>query len=913
MSEYAYLIKAKAKSEAKSLFCWFSAKSDSRADREIANLLEDAEIETGRGADYVLPVRTDLPVFDDLPEESELDATWCDRYELADDNRTWRKITQESTAVTIQEEHPPVTTEIEPVEKAADQTRTIDLPFNSRVVAFFLFGVFAVSKEELATIRRVEMDTDNSYVQNLILAANSTLSLKQCYENVLCNAICMIKEIWQDAGKTPDLNNILLVMKDFVNEPADRAGVKAKWLKKVGKSEITRTDAGTNAGGAGDITNLEMLDLVIASAILSRSMDIPDSYSIPGPVLRRAKEMVAAKESPWREWSSVLRKTAGVLDFERGAFFRLITGADPEIHKFPGTLQTYVNSNLGVQKDSEMPKVIATTKASADAGSEAKNIEMVNTQPVIKNEGNGIFSVAELAGDDAVGNTDKSSADAAFNENKTTLGSMTVEEIAGGINAINPNVQVKVPEVEPEPIDAEFYPEIEQQIAPQNIPETIPDTAEPPAPEYPAFFEPGRYEGIPNEVYHAANGISSTQVKDARVSLMYFNARHVEKTIKKERSAVLDMGNLVHALALEPEKLDQEFSIEPAIPDGAFTTTATIRAFIDKYNASLPAQLSADEIKALIEAHNATLPAQLSLGASVDETGQIYMTLPVEFQRIEEGQKQTAAAMKACIKEYNATLPAQIKTSGGRDALLEQLAIINPDMVAQEAQKPEPLKVSGNKLDLIQAVKAVNPEAIFADELLDAWRENPENKILVTHQQTATATAIQSALLAHPTAGKLLSHPDRSVEVSYFGFDEETGLEVRVRPDLEIDMDGIRIGADLKTISMWNVKQESLRAKLHREIIERDYHLSAAMYCETAGLDQFFWIFVNKDEGYHWIAIIEASAELLELGMLEYRKTMRSIANAMDTGVWPAPVVEDYTDELNDFDLRRLESLRAQA
>ncbi|HBX05177.1 MAG TPA: exodeoxyribonuclease VIII, partial [Leclercia adecarboxylata] len=55
-----------------------------------------------------------------------------------------------------------------------------------------------------------------------------------------------------------------------------------------------------------------------------------------------------------------------------------------------------------------------------------------------------------------------------------------------------------------------------------------------PAPEYPAYFEPGRYEGLPNNVYHAANGISSTQVKDARVSLMYFNARHVAKTIPRE-------------------------------------------------------------------------------------------------------------------------------------------------------------------------------------------------------------------------------------------------------------------------------------------------------------------------------------------------------------------------------------------
>ncbi|HBV6317619.1 TPA: PD-(D/E)XK nuclease-like domain-containing protein, partial [Klebsiella pneumoniae] len=387
----------------------------------------------------------------------------------------------------------------------------------------------------------------------------------------------------------------------------------------------------------------------------------------------------------------------------------------------------------------------------------------------------------------------------------------------------------------------------------------------------------------------------------------------VSKTIQKVRSSVLDMGNLVHALALQPDQLEKEFSIEPEIPEGAFTTTATIRAFIDEYNNGLPVLLSADDIKRFLEEYNATLPAQVPLGTSVEETGQGYMSLPAEFQRIEDGQKQTATAMKACIKEYNATLPAQVKTSGSRDALLEQLALINPDMVAQEAQKAQPLKVSGTKADLIQAVKSVKPDAVFADELLDTWRENPEGKVLVTRQQLATALAIQKALLNHPTAGKLLTHPSRAVEVSYFGIDEETGLEVRVRPDLEVDMGGLRIGADLKTISMWNIKQEGLRAKLHREIIERDYHLSAAMYCDVAALDQFYWIFVNKDENYHWIAIIEASEELLELGMLEYRKAMRAIANGFDTGEWPAPITEDYTEELNDFDVRRLEALRVQA
>ena len=72
----------------------------------------------------------------------------------------------------------------------------------------------------------------------------------------------------------------------------------------------------------------------------------------------------------------------------------------------------------------------------------------------------------------------------------------------------------------------------------------------------------------------------------------------------------------MHALALQPENLEVEFSVEPEIPEGAFTTTATLREFIEAFNASLPALLSADEIKALLEEHNASLPVQVPLGAS---------------------------------------------------------------------------------------------------------------------------------------------------------------------------------------------------------------------------------------------------------------------------------------------------------
>ncbi|HAB6657245.1 TPA_asm: exodeoxyribonuclease, partial [Salmonella enterica subsp. enterica serovar Typhimurium] len=628
-------------------------------------------------------------------------------------------------------------------------------------------------------------------------------------------------------------------------------------------------------------------------------------------------------------WSAALRATPGILDYSRAAIFALIRSAHPEFYHYPGRLQGYINANL-TETDHENPTEEALTAArhtpEKDAVEEAnrqlaaargeyvegisdpndpKWVKTGTSQPttepeLVKNVGNGIFDVSALMQNSSTHGTET---------NPETTSNVQVQKADSDEKQAGDAVQAGEDDLGTgkEAVTVENQNQAEAQ---QNVPES---QQEEPEAAWPEYFEPGRYEGVPNEVYHAANGISSTQVKDARVSLMYFNARHVEKTIVKERSPVLDMGNLVHALALQPENLEAEFSVEPEIPEGAFTTTATLREFIDAHNASLPALLSADDIKALLEEYNATLPSQMPLGASVDETYASYEQLPEEFQRIENGTKHTATAMKACIKEYNVTLPAPVKTSGSRDALLEQLAIINPDLVAQEAQKSSPLKVSGTKADLIQAVKSVNPAVVFADELLDAWRENTEGKVLVTRQQLSTALNIQKALLEHPTAGKLLTHPSRAVEVSYFGIDEETGLEVRVRPDLELDMGGLRIGADLKTISMWNIKQEGLRAKLHREIIDRDYHLSAAMYCETAALDQFFWIFVNKDENYHWVAIIEASTELLELGMLEYRKTMREIANGFDTGEWSAPITEDYTDELNDFDVRRLEALRVQA
>ena len=936
--EYFYLIKATQKSGKADAIIWRSAKSEARAQLQLDVDLEDAEIETGRGKDYLKPIRTDFPVFNDLPAEGVLDFEWCKRYQLGDDQRTWQVIpgaVADSTTVVEDEsvngdsdENDPDASDAAVSDDENSLYNLAEMPFRIQLLAQYMAEeghVYHISMPHRQELSVLEMDTDNAAVQDLILAAENVPEIKKYDMPALWKFTSANKKVFPE-GKRHELGKRIQFAKLwFETNAIDRGILTREWAVGNQISAVRHVDTHATPERYKRAVTQNIANLAIEIAIAQLYPDA-EPGKISRPQLIGAKDLVDRNENVHVKALKILSKTTDILDYDANSIFGVTRAIKWNGEESTSELRAIVRKWLaanGIYENGERSKGYPEWEEDPRVGRQSNVVEQSHEdltetkQPEIAKVSAGMYSIEGLM-----------ATPAPKTDNEEATSDVQMEETQQVKNeADNPVPAGESADTDTEKTDAvnarkiltERCPDLAAAVLQDQEPTITPEGSaeepdqKPTAPAWPEYFEPGRYEGVPNEVYHAANGISSTMVKDARVSLMYFEARHVSKTINKERSPVLDMGNLVHALALQPEDMDKEFSVEPEIPEGAFTTTATIRTFIDEHNASLPPLLSADDIKALLDAHNATLPASFPLGASVDESYASYEQLPEEFQRIENGTKHTATAMKACIKEYNATLPAPVKTSGSRDALLEQLAIINPDLVAQEAQKEQPLKVSGTKVDLMQVVKSVNPDAVFADELLDAWRENPEGKVLVTRQQLSTALAIQKALLNHPTAGKLLTHPSRAVEVSYFGIDEETGLEIRVRPDLEIDMGGLRIGADLKTISMWNIKQEGLRAKLHREITERDYHLSAAMYCETAALDQFFWIFVNKDENYHWIAIIEASEELLELGMLEYRKAMRAIANGFDTGEWPAPITEDYAEELNDFDVRRLEALRVQA
>ncbi|ELK2414468.1 3'-5' exoribonuclease [Salmonella enterica] len=548
MLTYAYLIKAKAKAtEAKNLFCWFSAKSDSRAEREILNILEDNDIAVGRGADYQLPVRTNWFVVDDLPEESALDDTWCDRYELAEDQQTWQlkqKPDNENQEASSQQK--PETSSanvptsdapalLRPIsrlrlsqrliahllndgeEKEISEARHVEigqmelddndlyiqnlllavanvpaakelsahvewnlanaikevfdreqvytvasfeefitewitepkmrtqtvqewindkkariagdepivppvmpelitvatLPLRQRLLAQFISDEYAyhIDTEQKKTIQELELDVDNSYVQNLLLAAENVEPFRKAPEIDIWKIVSALKTIFPVDGKRVDLSTVIHFFKTWFNtEHIDRGLLVKEWCKGNRVSQIQRSDSGTNAGGGNKtdrnpelVHTLETLDIDIALATLPMDFNI---YDIPGGVYRRAKEIIAKNESPFKEWSAALRKRAGILDYSRAAIFALIRSAEENTHHFPELLSRYINKNL-TETDHQHPteEILAAAGHVPEKSWENEINEKVTAeqnavveQPEITNMGNGVFSIDGLMG-----------------------------------------------------------------------------------------------------------------------------------------------------------------------------------------------------------------------------------------------------------------------------------------------------------------------------------------------------------------------------------------------------------------------------------------------------------------------------------------------------------------------------------
>ena len=983
---------------------------------------------------YFKPVATNFPVVNDLPPEGEIDFTWSERYQLSKDSMTWelkpgaapddvhhQDNAQETKELTGGQEE---NAQADAHEDCQDcEVSVATLRFTQRLLHIFTYAagdrkyLHHATREQRKHITALEMDQENSYVQNLLLAIRSMAEPTTLDNAALLRLTDAIKAVFSITKKHQpyEFKNFISAWLD--TEHIDRGLLTKEWRKGNRVSRITRTASGANAGGGnltdrgeGFVHDLTSLARDVATGVLARSMDV-DIYNLHPAHAKRVEEIIAENKPPFSVFRDKFITMPGGLDYSRAIVVASVKEAPIGIEVIPAHVTEYLNKVL-TETDHANPDPeivdIACGRSSAPMPQRVTEEEKQDDEEKLQPS-------CAMADEQATAETVEPDATEHHQDTQSLDAQSQVNSVDAKYQKLRAELHEARKNIPPKnPVDAdkllaasrgEFVEGISDPNDPkwvngiqtrdsvyQNQPETkqpepvvqqqetekvctacgqagggnCPDCgavmgdatyqktfneenqneyqekgleemegAEHPHKEnagnhphhdcsdetgeasvpvateimWPSYFEPGRYENLPNEVYHSANGISSTMLKDARISLMYYHGRHIAGTIPGEESDALLRGRIIHSYVLETDKFADEYAIPVPVPEYVVTTSNELIAIIKKHNASLPAPMTPEQMKEWIESYNSTLIQPLSVSAGAEETGILYGSLPEEFRRIPEGEKHTASAMKACIKEYNANLPPLLKTSGSREQLLEQIETVNPELAKKERAKSLPYNISGTKEQLTEIARKIRPELVTLEDWQKRQQEENAGKTFISPDMYEQAKNIHASLQNNTDAARLLNHPDRKSEISYFGFDEETGLEIRVRPDIEIRLPYESICADVKSVSLGYVRQERLKDRLHREIIERDYHLSAAMYCDVANLDKFFWIFVNKDAGYHWVAVVEASQELLELGRQEYRRTLRQINEALETNNWPAPITESYTDELNDFDLRRLEAL----
>lgn len=220
---------------------WFTAKSEARANLQLDVELEDAGIETGRGKDYTKPVRTDFPVYNDLPEESTVDYTWCKRYELQDDGRTWLpKAGTGSTGPVDNSAAPEPTVKVEAtVESVPLENRTPAVRYAVHLTSDKYQS--HITKEQQLAASEMSLDEGNTYLQNLLQAKSDIPEVGELSLNAEWKLVQAVKQVFSP-DEAHEAEVIAAFMADWTKaDAADRNQLVEEW--RSGKLTLSNQKA----------------------------------------------------------------------------------------------------------------------------------------------------------------------------------------------------------------------------------------------------------------------------------------------------------------------------------------------------------------------------------------------------------------------------------------------------------------------------------------------------------------------------------------------------------------------------------------------------------------------------------------------------------------------------------------------
>ncbi|EFO1912994.1 exodeoxyribonuclease VIII, partial [Escherichia coli O157] len=356
-------------------FFWADTRKLSVAVSRCIAAMDDAGYDED---DFKKTVRVNFPVVNDLPPEGVFDTEFCNRYEKGgEDGITMMAIPFDDNingedATTAGDDYDNLDGTIpDDVEKSESPDRDDDcseceIPVATLSLTHRFLHLFFFSKDEDGKYRhhatpeqrnnviRMEMDTEDSYLQSLLTAVRSHPELDKLTNYHLGRLAQSVGKAFSHA--TPrhispaefDKFISTWMKTDYVDQ-----GLLAKeWQKGNYVTGITRTPSGANAGG-GNLTdrgegfthNQASLARDIATGVLARSMDV-DIYNLHPAHAKRVEEIVAENKPPFSVFRDKFIAMPGGLDYSRAIVVASVKEAPIGIEAIPARVTEYLNKVL---------------------------------------------------------------------------------------------------------------------------------------------------------------------------------------------------------------------------------------------------------------------------------------------------------------------------------------------------------------------------------------------------------------------------------------------------------------------------------------------------------------------------------------------------------------------------------------
>ncbi|EBU6660314.1 exodeoxyribonuclease VIII, partial [Salmonella enterica subsp. enterica serovar Enteritidis] len=370
--EYSFYYKVKNESARKRLgfkagFFWCTAKKQSLALSRGELAMDAAGFDE---ADFARPVRVHFPVENDIPPEGAFDTKFCENREPGgEDGKTLTLIPGAASAVKsdeteradgagtpagengIQESHnPPANPQL---------TVVATLPFRHRVLAQYigdgeyLYHVDTDQKKEIACL---EMDTQNTTVQNLILAAENVEPFKKAIEHDIHKAVNAYKQVFPVDGKVPELCTTIKFFKEWfsaehinrgllIKEWAERLKNKPAPVKKTGPHKVIVDDVNKpERPRRSEKPTHRTINYELACGFCEE-LDLNNLR----PAMDFAKRIIAEDREDWKQMSMTVGIIPDIKGYDRQTIIDLVRKAPKAVHNGnPDLRRTWCESFLAV-------------------------------------------------------------------------------------------------------------------------------------------------------------------------------------------------------------------------------------------------------------------------------------------------------------------------------------------------------------------------------------------------------------------------------------------------------------------------------------------------------------------------------------------------------------------------------------